>query len=294
MIKFNKIPFDYEPRRKVMLNLSAHKNGLENLILMNEIESAFLCGLLKEYHPRKLLEVGVAAGGSTTIISQALEDLKQPYEIHSVDLRTKHWVYKTEDIGFLAVLAKENNLFGSSQSTLSGEHKFYLGKYLPQVIDEIGGDIDFVILDTVHSLPGEVLDFPVMLPYLKDGAIVVLHDVALNQYKRQTGWGEACATGALFGAVTAEKILNFVPEDAAGNMRSFYPNIAAFQVNEETRKHIENLFLILTLNWKYVPSNAEIKIYREFYKRHYSAELVSIFNEIVKMNLYNKMLADYN
>ena len=39
-------------------------------------------------------------------------------------------------------------------STLIGNHEFYLGNYLPQVINKIGGDIDFVILDTVHSLPG--------------------------------------------------------------------------------------------------------------------------------------------
>lgn len=293
MIHLNEITWDFEPRRKIMLKLAAHGGNLEDLILMTEIESAFLCGALKKFRPKKILEVGVAAGGTTSIVMQALEGTDEPCEMHSVDLRKKHWVHKTEDIGFLAVYAKENNLFAPPQSELCVKNEFYLGTYLPQVIDTIGGDIDFVILDTVHFLPGEALDVLAMLPYLKDGAIVVLHDVALNQYKHQTNWRDACATGAVFSTVTGEKFLNFVPLDAAGNVRSFYPNIGMFQVNEQTRANIENVFLLLTLNWHYVPSGAEIKIYREFYRKHYPKELVDIFNEIVKMHVYNKMLDDY-
>ena len=43
-------------------------------------------------------------------------------------------------------------------------HKFLLGCILPEVIDQIGKDIDFVVLDTVHSLPGELLDILCILP----------------------------------------------------------------------------------------------------------------------------------
>lgn len=34
--------------------------------------------------------------------------------------------------------------------------------------------VGFVILDTVHILPGEVLDFLTILPHLKDNAIVLI------------------------------------------------------------------------------------------------------------------------
>ena len=291
MIRLNAIPLDYEPRHKIMLKLSAYGNRLELLILMNEIESAFLCGTLKTFRPKKILEVGIAAGGSTAIILQALEDIGEPYEMHSLDLRKNHEVYTDQEIGFLAKFAKEKNLI--NPKGLRGTHEFYTGKYLPQVIDEIGNEIDFVILDTVHFLPGEAFDFLAMLPYLKAGAVVVLHDVALNQYKHQSCWRDACATGALLSAVTAEKFLDFVPEDAAGNIRSSYPNIAAFRINEQTAANIENVFLLLTQNWHYAPTNEEIKIYREFYKKYYGADLTDIFNETVKMNLYNRLLAEY-
>lgn len=291
MINFNAIPFEYEPRRKILLKFSAYKNLVEDLILMNETESAFLCGTIKKFRPKKILEVGVAAGGSTAIILQTLEDIGAPYEMHSVDRLVKHWRYNKEDIGFLATAAIKNNII--NPDGMHGSHTSHLGKFLPQVIDEIGGDIDFVILDTVHYLPGEILDFLVTLPYLTNDAVVVLHDVALNQYKRQTVWHDAYATGVLFSAVTAEKFLNFQPDDGTGNVMATYPNIAAFQVGKLTHEYIGNVFLLFTLNWHYAPSNAEIKIYREFYRQHYSSETVSIFNEATKMNLYNKLLDSY-
>ena len=160
-----------------------------------------------------------------------------------------------------------------------GEHKFYLGKYLPQVIDEIGGDIDFVILDTVHSLPGEVLDFPVMLPYLKDDAVVVMHDVRYNHGSNPFGY----ATTTLLSAVTSEKkFINLI--EYKPTKSHYYPNIAAFSVDKRTREHIENLFLGLMITWNYVPDDKQLEIYREFYKKYYTAELVEIFNETINFN----------
>lgn len=44
--------------------------------------------------------------------------------------------------GFIAEEAK--NYIGEIN------HEFHRGKILPVFIDEIGGDIDFVLLDTVH------------------------------------------------------------------------------------------------------------------------------------------------
>jgi len=162
MIKLNAIPQDYEPRRKILPQLPQYVNPLGyREPEMNEFESAFLCGSLKKFRPKKILEVGVAGGATTAIILQALEDLGEPYEMHSVDVAEKFYSDNSKPSGFLATLAKEK-IFGK----LRGTHEFHLGKVLPQVIDEIGGGIDFVVLDTVHKLPGEVLDLLAMLPYL--------------------------------------------------------------------------------------------------------------------------------
>ena len=44
-------------------------------------------------------------------------------------------------------------------------HKFLLGKELPCVIEQIGSNIDFLVLDTVHIMLGEFLDFLCALPF---------------------------------------------------------------------------------------------------------------------------------
>ncbi|MBR4643106.1 MAG: class I SAM-dependent methyltransferase [Selenomonadaceae bacterium] len=269
MIHINEVPLDFEPRKKILSKIPAFPPEPE----MSEFESAFLCGLLKICRPKKILEVGVAGGATTAIILQTLEDIGESYEMHSVDLSEKFYRQPKLNTGFMAAFAKEK-IFGD----LRGMHEFHFGKYLPQVIDEIGGEIDFVILDTVHNLPGEVLDFLAVLPYLKIGSIVVLHDVSLHQ----TEYPNAESNGMLLGAVTAEKFLNF---DEQALFR--YPNIGAFQINEQTLENIENIFLTLILRWIYMPPENEIVIYRRHYKRFYSAELCEIFQEAIDMNAYN-------
>ena len=281
MINLNAIPLDYEPRNKILPKFSLNLDVINGITLMSEFESGFLCGVIKKLRPKKILEVGVAAGGSTAIILQALEDIGEPYEMHSIDLRQIFFMegFKDKACGFLATFALENNLI--NPNGFRGTHKLHLGKFLPQVIDEIGGDIDLVILDTVHSMPGEGLDFLAVLPYLTPNAVVVLHDVSENQHGVENYYQHA--TTVLFSAVTAEKFLNFQPESELFR----YPNIAAFQINEQTAENIENVFLTMILRWTYMPSQEELLIYLRHYRRFYPVELCEIFQDSIDMNAYN-------
>ena len=291
MIRLNEVPMDYEPRKKVISKFSAYAEWDEPFSMMNDFESAFLCGALKTFRPKKILEIGVAAGGSTAIILQTLEEIGEPYEMHSIDL-IPHFLfegYTDKPTGFVATFAKEK-IFGQ----LHGTHKFHLGKILPYVIDAIGGGIDFVILDTMHILPGESLDFLAVLPYLTDNAVVVLHDISLHQIVgmfQNSSDPTRNATGVLLSAVTAEKFLNFQPETEENLFR--YPNIAAFRINEQTAENIENVFLALTLRWSYFPSE-QLVIYRQHYRRFYSDALCEIFQDAIDMNAYNFWLAEQN
>ena len=235
MIHINAMPLEFEPRRRILPQLPKTADIHTALTLMTEFDMAFLCGALKTFRPKKVLEIGVAGGATTAIILQTLEDLGEPYEMHSVDVAEKFYSDNSKPSGFLAMFAKEK-VFGE----MRGTHEFHLGKFLAQVIDEIGGDIDFVVLDTVHKLPGEILDLPAMLPYLKAGSVVVLHDVALHQ--QNPNMPEYFSNAALFSAVTAEKFLNF---DERAPFR--YPNIGAFRVSQQTVDHIDNVFLSLIL-----------------------------------------------
>ena len=53
---------------------------------MEQSSHAFICGLIKKYRPKKILEVGVNQGGTSVVILQALASLNLKSKLHSVDI----------------------------------------------------------------------------------------------------------------------------------------------------------------------------------------------------------------
>lgn len=162
---------------------------------MTAFEHSFLCGLLREKKPRKVLEIGVAAGGTTAVVLSCLKEMNISANVHSVDVSEEWYRGGKRTTGFGAC-DNMNKIIGKCQ------HKFWLGKSIPWVIEDIGGDIDFLILDTTNALPEETLDFLVCLPFLQDGCVVVLHDVIENLLRYNE---REIATKLLFDSITAEK-----------------------------------------------------------------------------------------
>jgi len=261
----------YEPRKDVLSMLG----GTEWVPEMSEFESAFLCGLLRRYRPKKIVEIGIAAGGTTAIILNCIKSLKMKCIMYSIDASEKFYRNHAKMSGYIATeyLSKAN------WDISEVKHKFILGKTLPNVIDELGDDIDFVILDTMHILPGEILDFLTLMPRLTSSAVICLHDISLNQLTEPKN----IATNVLYSNVVARKILNFLPK--VNRYGASYPNIGAFQIIDNTRDHVQNLFLSLLLNWSYVPCENDLEVYRQLYKESYSDELLKIFDNAV---IYNK------
>ncbi len=235
---------------------------------MTRSQAGFLCGLIKEYRPQKILELGVAAGGTTAIVYRCLQQIGTETKLYSVDLNATLYYSRDKETGYIAkryIPAEAGKI----------EHRFFLGGYLPEFLEEIGDGIDFAIIDTVHSLPGELLDFLALLPFLKEDAIVVLHDIALS-HNNSIDDRTCYATQVLFSTVTADKLLNNQTE---------YPNIGGFQINKDTYKRISDMFSILTLPWKYLPAEREINIYTDWYEKYYSDELNGLFVQSMDMNL---------
>lgn len=281
MIKFNEIAPDYEPRSKIFPKLPQ----LPAAVGMTEAESAFLCGMLKKYRPKKIVELGVAAGGSTAIILQCLEDIGQKYVMHSIDAGQKFYADKTKDTGCIIDYIKENNIIPPPPRTeLCGSHTMHRRTIFSLIKDEIGDEIDFVVLDVAHIVPCETLEFLAILPYLSKNAIIVMHDVAycLQSFPEFRG---SYAAGALFSAVVADKFINFTPDNV--DLIYTYPNIGAFQVGEKTWENIENVFLTLMLCWKYWPNRQHLRAYYEIYEKNYSPECCKIFEQAMRMNFLN-------
>lgn len=174
--------------------------------------------------------------------------------MYSVDLSKTCYRRPDKPSGFLL------NEIGHKLNNIKN-HKFLLGQSYAKVAEEIGGDIDFLVLDTTYAMPGEFLDFISALPFLKDGAVVVLHDVSLNLLsKSRYSSGSSCNRMLLSCVSSDEKYFNYENPGEEG-----WPNIGAFVVNQRTKNEIENVFQTLSLTWSYMLDIELLTGYRELY-----------------------------
>lgn len=251
-----------EPRSEV-------EKVIESYSEMTSFQQDFICGLLKEKRPKKIVELGVSAGGTTVLIMNCLKKLCLNAEMYSVDLRTKWYKNEKYETGFVAKRFFENDEKDS--------YHFLLGDSIAAYIDQIGRDIEFLILDTAHSMSGELLDFIVCLPYLKDECIVVMHDTIENHL---TCRDREIATKILFDIVRAEDKYYMREENV--NVAGL-ANIAAFKVNEETRKGVRDYISALTISWGYMLDGKEKRIYEEAILTNYGKEYCQLFNRIERL-----------
>ena len=241
---------------------------------------AFICGLIREKRPSKILEVGVNQGGSSVVLLQAIESLELDANLYSVDIEPN-------------LPAAENVEKWAPHLTDRWSLKY--GKDVSAYLEDIGGNIDFCVLDTAHCMPGEVLNFLCILPYLKNGATVVIDDL-LIPFKlisdfpleaagrariKKSNAASMIACSVLFDCVVADKRL---PNFSAMN-NSEIPNISSFEVSEETRKHINDLFLALLLPWKGIPSRQALLDVQMSLAKNYPTHTLAYF-----MNVLDKQI----
>ena len=161
-IVINQRPEDYEQEY-----LNKIKNKLYGALL-EKIDMRFINGMIRKYKPKKILEVGVASGDSTAIILNAIQNIENSH-LYSIDKLPYVYNIKEKETGWI-VKEKFSNLMN--------KWTLYTGGITSNFIEKIGGDIDFVFLDTLHRAPGEWLDIIQIMPFLKKtNAIVMLHDI---------------------------------------------------------------------------------------------------------------------
>lgn len=234
---------------------------------MTENEIAFIKHFLTKNNPKKIVEIGVSAGGNTVNL---LNWKNKEAQLYSIDL-AKQWYRDNKKLsGFMADDVKNKNNW-----------KIYRGYDYLDVYKEIGNDIDFIIIDTVHAMPGEFLTFIATLPQLKDGCMVILHDIHLNNVKFSNNTFDnysvaAYCTGLLFGGVSSEKkwTLKLDNDDIS--------NIGGFIIDDTTRKNIKDIFHILCASWYTYPSELNLNEYSEYIKENYPVECYKLFNKCIK------------
>lgn len=232
---------------------------------MDSVERKFLNGIIKELKPKKLLEVGVSSGASSLVILNAIKDIKNS-KLYSIDYSEEWYVDGSKKSGFLV---------DKSLPELMDKWELFLGgvtaKFIEKIVkDSVKEGFDLCLLDIKHFLPGEVLDFFMILSFMKMGSTIIVHDTNFNNFcfdRHDKQYREiGMASNVLFSTVTANKIQPKVYHNPP------QPNIGAFQITEDTLKYIDDLFLALSLAWAYIPTEEDMQYTYNIIKQFYSEE----------------------
>lgn len=230
----------------------------------------FINGLIQYYQPDKVLEVGVSAGGGTIVLLNSLQE-SETAELYSIDSATQFYRNPDLPVGHCAI-ERYGDLLKKKWHLLTGQDPANL-------MEEIGEKFDFCVIDTEHLHPVEVLNFISVLPWLNDGAVIVMHDTTVFEWRLKETFLRMLSPRLLLSVVCAEK---YIPDLPSGNM--MVSNIAAWQINADTRKYCQGLFDILYLPWEASVSKNTCQGIDKLVKKYYPVKMSQYFNEAVKIN----------
>lgn len=230
---------------------------------VSRYDAQFLCELIAASRPTKCFEVGVASGMSTTFILKALAKIGQDCELVSVDISRQYYADRTKQVGYVVDAAISNlgckyslhfNHWSADAETFGADEKF-----------------DFVFIDAHHGHPWATLDTMLVLPFVKPGAWIAIHDIALKDIPRF-----ATQTGPfhVFEAFPAPKKKSQFDTQ----------NIGAFQVTEPHRDYESVLLASLAQPWTVsgVIKESFSKRIFEMVERFYSAEFASAVGALIE------------
>ena len=234
-----------------------------------------LCGIIKKYKPKKILEVGVAAGGTSAVIMNAVNKLNYRADLYCIDRAETCFWDESQKVGFVSEIAKQH------MDNYCNLHLFK-GMTLIHKIEEIGDEIDLVLLDTNHTMPGEILDFLVVFPYLKKNAIVIVDDILtpilhqLPPYNNLNAWMQI-APRLLWTNISGETI-----DIAYKNWKKYQYGIKQVDVNDyfQIRRMVELLYL----PWKSAFDEETLDCIVKHLNKYYMEEITVKFKQALELN----------
>ena len=260
--------FEYHNYQKEMITEKMKKfSGWQ----LQSVEPYFINGIIRKFKPKRCLEIGVANGGSAIIILNAIKDIKNSFLI-SLDLNTESYYNNTLKTG--------QNVFEYFPE-LTKNWKLFTGRQSHIFLDELKLKFDFLLLDTAHFSPGELINIIEVLPFLEEKAIIILHDIFYhlpsNNYFVPTERKFHPSNIFLMSSLFGDKIII--------NNNEHLSNIGAIRLYSNQYKYYLNYFLLLLSPWEYFPSENHIDELRVFIKNYYKKEIyLKLFNIAVKEN----------
>jgi predicted O-methyltransferase YrrM len=247
--------------------------------IVGEEEAYFINGIIRKNKLKNCLEIGVAQGGSSILILNAIKDLENSVLV-SLDLNNEVFTIPDKKTGY-----RVNQYFPE----LSKKWKLFTGEQPHKFLVDLNIKFDFLFLDSAHVSPGEILNFIEALPFLNDNAVIVIHDL-LWHYRQETKIKFFPSNIRLMPALLGDKI--FMNHKVGGAISNIG---AAFLYPNQERYYI-NYFLLLINFWEYIPKENQINDLRIFIEKYYKdKQYLDIFNLAVRENIKaNKKFFEYN
>lgn len=256
--------------------------------------AAFIKGLIKEYKPKNILEVGTAAGWAAYYMLDEAIKYNKNAKLTSVDLDDRLYYDKSKKIG---------DAFFETAPELAKNWELKTKTYLVDLVKDYDKKFDFVFIDACHLQPWASLDFLAVLPFLKKGAIVVFHDVMLNQITLGLQKADRHPDGVvtykdnLRGAYVIYKCLE---DDMVLSYDEITPNIAAIRVTD-AEKMLSKIYCALQVEWEEMFNNevSSMEFYSVLIKhinlvgKHFGSAWAKDFSSIL-FGHYNVLKEKFN
>ena len=260
------INFNYKDYESYLISDKIKKDS--GWFIMEE-EAYFINGIIRKFKMKNYLEIGVASGGTSILILNAIQDIEDSVLI-SLDLNENMFTDQINKTGY-----RVKEYFPE----LTNKWKLYTGDQPHKFLNKLNMKFDFLFLDTAHVAPGEIINFIEALPFLNDNAVVIVHDLLwhfynINVFKNKFYTSTINLIPALYG----DKILVKTYNDDMTNIGAviLYPN---------QEEHYLDYFLLLFNFWEYMPNDQHINDLRIFIKEYYKKEkYLTLFNSAVNFN----------
>jgi predicted O-methyltransferase YrrM len=154
---------------------------------MTITEISSLCHLIAARRPRKILEIGSFQGLTTLNMALNAPDA----EVHTLDLppttdpNSTH--FKNNDA---SIISRRGFLYYLGRAEAVRIYPHY-GDTATFDYDEIGGGVDFALIDAAHSYEYVRNDTMKALTLMTDGSVLLWHDYGRNDFLAapEDGWG---------------------------------------------------------------------------------------------------------
>jgi len=260
--------FDYVSYENFTITEKMEKNA--GWMHMSSNQYYFINGIIRKHKPKNCLEIGIAEGGSSILILNAIKDIKDS-KLVSLDLKTNFYLNGSYKTGY-----RVKRYFPE----LTKNWKLLTGEQPHIFLDKLQMKFDFLFLDTAHINPGEIINIIEVLPFLNKNAIIVVHDIIWHFIKedesrkiRSISSPNLLLMSVLHGY---KKIIEY---------NNDIDNMGAIFLYEDQKKYYLDYFLLLLNFWEYIPSEKQIAELRTFIKKYYVNSLYSlIFEKAIKNN----------